>query len=151
MFRRVRWAVLSAAVLACAVPSWAAPGKAPADPQTLELIQQLHRAHHLLAEANHDYDGHRARAAEEIHKAVKALEASMPHHKHKPLQSAVKPAREPAVREEQAKSDEQLREARKLLKVVEKELATSSGEHHQKALADVARAVEEIDIALKIK
>ncbi len=53
--------------------------------------------------------------------------------------------------EKQAKSDHQLREARKLLQNLEKQLASSDDIRHQKALIDVAKAVEQIDVALKIR
>ena len=47
-----------------------AAGVAPAQ---AEAIKALRSAHKLLAEADHDYDGHRAKAAKEVHKALKEL------------------------------------------------------------------------------
>jgi hypothetical protein len=44
-----------------------------------QVREALHWAHRLLAEADHDYDGHRARAAHEVHKALEELGA---HHAH---------------------------------------------------------------------
>jgi hypothetical protein len=38
-----------------------------------QVREALHRAHHLLVEADHDYDGHRARAAHEVHLAIEEL------------------------------------------------------------------------------
>ena len=35
-----------------------------------QLIETLRHAHRLLVHADHDYDGHRAKAAEEVHKAL---------------------------------------------------------------------------------
>jgi hypothetical protein len=143
-------AVLVVALLA--VPASATPKpKPPVYNPTLQLLTELHHAHRLLQEANHDYDGHRAKAAEELHKAIKTLEATVPHHHHQAQPTAKPVVKEPAVHEPQAVSDAQLREARKVLKTVEAQLASSTELHHQKALVDVAKAIEQIDIALKIR
>ena len=148
---RVRLAALAVGLADCSAPAAAAPGtKAPADTQTLQALKELHLAHHLLHEANHDYDGHRVRAAEDLHQAIKTLEATVPHHK-QAAHPAKTTAKQPAVHEDQAKSDAQLREARKILKVVEAQLAASGELHHQKALVDVAKSVEQIDLALKVR
>src|SRR5262249_47877629 len=117
----------------------------------VQMLQEMHQAHHLLHEANHDYDGHRAKAAEELHKAIKALHATLPHHHQKAHPLPTLAVKQPAVHEDQAKSDAQLRDARKILKVVELQLAASTELHHQKAAADVAKAIEQIDVALKIR
>ena len=94
-------AVLVVALLFVAGPAPAAPKQKPStDVQTLEVLKELHHAHRLLEEANHDYDGHRAKAAEELHKAIKALEATVPHHHH-PAVTTKPPVKEPAVREDQ--------------------------------------------------
>jgi hypothetical protein len=47
--------------------------------------EALHWAHKLLSEADHDYDGHRARAAHEVHLALEELGA---HHSHATVASS---------------------------------------------------------------
>ncbi len=62
----------------------------PATPSAhAQLLKTLRQAHHLLVNADHDYDGHRAKAAEEVHKAIKELEGK---HHGKKAQSATTPS-----------------------------------------------------------
>ncbi len=122
----------------------------------VELIETLKHAHHLLTHADHDYDGHRAKAAEEVHKALVDLGYRA---KKAPPVVTVTPATgavvsppvvtsgEPKVHEPQANSDVQLREARELLKGA---LAQMNGKH-PKATANVEAAIRQIDVALKLK
>jgi hypothetical protein len=77
-------------------------------------LENLRQAHKLLVNADHDYDGHRARAAEEVHKAIRELEGK---HRAKKVVSGtgtvvVKPAKpkQPASHEPQAASDAQLQQ-----------------------------------------
>ena len=42
-------------------------------------VREARSAHRLLVEADHDYDGHRARAAHEVHKALEELGARHAH------------------------------------------------------------------------
>jgi hypothetical protein len=115
-------------------------------------LQDLRQAHKLLAEADHDYDGHRARAAEEVHKAIRELES-----KHRPKkvvtgQSPVvtaKPVKvkQPAVHESQTTSDAQLRQALQLLESAAPEINSK----HPKAASNVAAAIQELNTALKIR
>jgi hypothetical protein len=114
---------------------------APALANAADTHEELYHAKHWLEKADHDYDGHRAKAVEEIRAALKKLG-------HDPNAHAAKAPAEP-VHEKQWKSDDQLKHARKLLKEAEKRLAANSNEKHQEALGNVAKAVEEIDIALK--
>ncbi len=125
----------------------------PAHP---ELIETLRHAHRLLVHADHDYDGHRAKAAEEVHKALIDLG-----YRAKKSQPALALTRatggvaapqvvqsgQPKVHEPQASSDAQLHEARELLKGA---LAQMNGTH-PKATANIEAAVREIRIALKLK
>ncbi len=123
--------------------------------QKAALIKQLRCAHKLLAEADHDYDGHRARAAEEVHKAIRDLEGK--HRSTKvhtgttitPPVVTTKPphVKRPALREPQGTSDGQLRQALSILQTVQTEL----NGHHPKAAANVAAAVGQINTALSIK
>jgi len=110
-----------------------------------ELIQELRSAHKLLAEADHDYDGHRAKAAAEVHKAIKELEgkhAGKNHHSASTVK--VKPAKEPAIHEPQATSDAQLQQAESILQGLQTK-------NYPKVTANVTAAITEINTALKIK
>ena len=128
-------------------------------------MQSLHQAHKLLAEADHDYEGHRAKAAEEVHKAIRELE-SKHHHKGAGAESVAEGAAHAGTsqkglgheaatgakktgktREPQATSDSQLKQALTLLQAAQSELASQN----QKAAANVTAAVAEIKTALSIK
>ena len=116
------------------------------------LIKTLREAHHLLAHADKDYDGHRAKAAEAVHKALKDLG-----YHHKKAQSGTPPANGSVVspktthagyakmHEPQANSDAQLKLALQLLQGVQ-----FNGKH-PKAAGHVQHAIREIDTALAIK
>ena len=117
-------------------------------------MENLRQAHKLLVNADHDYDGHRARASEEVHKAIRELEGK--HHAKKVVSGnvpsaapVVKPAKhkEPAVHESQASSDEQLQQALQLLQSAQAEINSK----HPKAAGNVTAAIREINTALKIK
>ncbi len=126
----------------------------PTPPAKAEVFQALKSAHQLLSEANHDYDGHRAKADQEVHKALKDLGY---HHKKGEPGSAPKdgpaaakkaaPASQPATHEAQATSDEQLRQARHLLRGVLSQLGSS----HPHAAGHVKAAIHEIDRALTVR
>jgi hypothetical protein len=116
-----------------------------------ELVKELRAAHRLLAEADRDYDGHRARAAEAVHKAIRELVGN--HHPAKAAGSGAAGAaaaavkKQPAIHEAQANSDAQLRQAQGILQTVQAELNA----HHPKAATHVTLAIGEINTALKIK
>jgi hypothetical protein len=119
-----------------------------------ELIKTLRSAHRLLVAADHDYDGHRAKAAKEVHNALKELG-----YQHKKVQPASTPANgavvapkagrtgQPRVHEPQANSDAQLLEAKGLLQGA---LTQLTGKHPT-ATAKVKAAIAEINTALSIK
>ncbi len=126
-------------------------------------IEELHKAKGLLEKADHDYDGHRARAVEDIDKAIHAL-----HHKagkagkgeekkgeEKKEEKKGEERKAGEKKEPQKKSDAQLHEAIKILEEVEKQLhekhAKGAGEHHGKAAEDVKRAIVQLHDALKIR
>ncbi len=67
------------------------------------IIAELHHTRVLLHEANHDYDGFRAKAMHDIGKAMHALD---PNHSHKLPKAGVA-----AVHEDQTISDKQLHHA----------------------------------------
>jgi hypothetical protein len=121
------------------------------------VMESLRQAHRLLVEADHDYDGHRAKAAEAVHRAIRELEGK--HHGKKVQAGSVaaagagavisKPAKvkQPAVHEAQANSDAQLRQAQAILQQVQAELNA----HHPKAVAHTTEAITEINTALSLK
>jgi hypothetical protein len=123
-------------------------------PTHAELIETLKKAHSLLVNADHDYDGHRAKAAEEVRKALEDL-GDRP----KKARATVAPtiggvvaavpvrAAQPKMHEPQAASDAQLREAEALL---EGALAHLNGKHPN-AHKNVRAAIAEIKVALAIK
>jgi hypothetical protein len=112
-----------------------------------QVIADLKKAHQLLSEANHDYHGHRAKAAEEVHKALKELG-----HHHKPATTTaatgVAPKTENRVaktggKEDQSVSDGQLRQAQQILQSALGHL----NNRHPKAHTNVAAAIGEINQA----
>jgi hypothetical protein len=112
---------------------------APLSPHAAR-IATLREAHALLVHANHDYDGHRAKAAEAVHKALKELG-----YEHKKAPAGATPAAQTKVHEPQAASDAQMKQALQLLGGVQ-----FNGKH-PKAAAHVEHAVREIKTALSIK
>ena len=113
-------------------------------PAHAELIKTLRHAHRLLIEADHDYNGHRVAAAQEVRKALKEL--GYTHKKGQPGAAAGKGKAK--MHEPQANSDAQVREALQLLQGA---VAHINGNKHPKATAHVAAAIKEINTALAIK
>jgi hypothetical protein len=160
-----KWQMAILSVLALVVsPVLAAPpaktttGKAAASTtNTGELVTTLHQAKTLLETAIHDYDGHRAKAVEEIHHAIHEL---TPHHHHKAANAATGAAK-PAAREEkpanaaatttpgenQAQSDMKLKQALQILSG----LSGQFPKNHTKPAGHIQTAIEELNVALKIK
>jgi hypothetical protein len=121
-------------------------------PAQAEAIKALRSAHRLLAEADHDYDGHRAKAAKEVHKALKELgfqpkKAQAAAGANAAVAAPKTHAHEPAVHESQANSDAQLKQAQEILQGVAKQLGTS----HPKAAASITAAIGEINTALGVR
>ena len=119
------------------------PRPSPANGTTKHTaLENLRQAHRLLVKADHDYDGHRARAAEEVHKAIRELEGK---HHAKKVQTGRGPrcrhqapkVKQPAIHEAQASSDAQLRQALTILQGVQAELNS----RHPKAAANVTAAI----------
>src|SRR5271166_1119192 len=122
-----------------------------------QVMQSLKAAHRLLSEADHDYQGHRHLAAEEVHKAIEELG----HHHHKtgtvagstatgvlvamPKNAAHSPHGK--VHESQAESDSQLQQAQQVLEAALQRLGAS----HSKAAANVHAAIAQINIALSVR
>lgn len=118
-------------------------------------LESLHQAKALLETAIHDYDGHRAKALEEVHHAIKEL---TPHvqGKGKGGAAANKAANNAANAgnklgttpgETQAQSDKQLKQALEILASVNGQIPAQ----HTKATTHVGNAVGELNTALKIK
>ena len=96
--------------------------------------EELAHAYALLKLANHDYDGHRVKAMKELEVAGKALELEFGGHG--------------SEHERQWKSDEQLAEARRLLREARDKLEARDRE---RAAAHVEKAIKETDAALRVK
>jgi hypothetical protein len=121
---------------------------------TGELVATLKSAHILLMEADHDYDGHRHRAAVAVGKAMKVLGAAPPE------MDTTK-----GRHERQAASDAQLRQAQTILQAAVAAMGTGSSnaakskahpkaqkaKGHAGALKHVTTAIEEITTALGIR
>ena len=137
------------------------------------MREALRTAHRLLAEADHDYSGHRAKAAQHVHLAMEDLG----HHHHAtgvaagsttgagPATGAAKGIAKGAVpgvaapgkvagagtaahHESQANSDRQLREAGMILQKV---LGHMNATKHPRARANIQMALSEIGTALSVK
>jgi hypothetical protein len=115
-------------------------------------VKNLRQAQKLLAEADHDYDGHRAKAAEGVHKALE--EMGHKHHAKKVVAGST-PATTAAIpkaahsgkqgeQEAQAVSDSQLGQAQHLLETSLTEITAQ----HPRAVAHVEKAIAEIKAAL---
>jgi hypothetical protein len=127
----------------------------------LDALATLKSAHKLLEEANHDYQGHRAKAVHAIHQAIREIEhhsgkGAVKHTQSAPAKAAVKATvraakattgKVPPVHEAQAASDTQLRAAQQLLLKVQAELSSGT---HPKASVHVQTAILELQTALKI-
>ncbi len=113
------------------------------------VVTALRSAHKLLAEADRDYEGHRAKAAEEVHNALRELgyrpKKAPPGSPANPGPKA--PSGQAPVHEPQANSDAQLRQALEILQGVSKQLGNSQ----PKVAANVKAAMGEINTALGIR
>ena len=125
-------------------------------------IHSLRQAHKLLSEADHDYKGHRAKAAEDVRNAIRELEGK---HHHKTSESGSDHAAGPdlvtgsshvgaadtnqaaKIREPQAASDAQLSQALTILLGIQPELTSQN----PMAATSVAAAISEVHAALSIK
>ncbi len=122
---------------------------------TEQLLGPLLQAHKLLANANYDYAGHRAKAAQAVRMAAKEL-GWHPKKKGQTGSSGAggtttpkKPAHpnQPPVHEDQKLSDQQLAQAQTLLEGVLTQLGTAN----PKAATSIQTAITEITTALKVK
>ena len=104
----------------------------------------VHQAHTLLANANHDYDGHRAKAAAHVTHALRELGGH--HHAAGAGNGAANKGNGNKVREPQAQSDEQLKQAMALLSGVRGQIPNA-----HKAHGHIQAAITELNTALKIR
>lgn len=94
---------------------------------------ELTHAYHLLKKADHDYDGHREKAMEQVRSAAADLGLDL--------------GGDLDDHERQWHSDEQMKEARRLLRDARDKLE----DHDRNRVADrVDKAINEIDDALKV-
>jgi hypothetical protein len=136
------------ALLVAGIVSLASAQTTTAATNHAAILKTLHEAHHLLVHADHDYDGHRAKAAEAVHRAIREIEGKH----HRAAQSTTGAATathtgQGKMHEAQGTSDSQLKQALGLLK----SLSSYSGAKHPKVSAHVSEAISEICTALKIK
>jgi hypothetical protein len=125
-------ALMLALVCATVQPACAAGEKKPASNASSE-VASLRHAYSLLEAADHDYQGHRARAMQSIEAACKTLGSEV--------------RGDGQADEQQGESDSQLKQAKSLLESV---LGAGAGKS-VRALHHIQRAIEELNVALSIK
>ena len=101
-----------------------------AEPPRDELVH----AYHLLKKADHDYDGHRVKAMKAVEAAGRGLGLEL--------------GGDLPDRERQWKSDDQLIEARRLLRDSRDKLESQD---RDRVAANVEKAIKEINAALGVK
>jgi hypothetical protein len=122
--------------------------------------QNLKGAYIYLAMANHDYDGHRAKAMQEVQAAIELLDRSIlkngtNNQKVVALQEEIKAARAKFLAQQQGKvhepqvlSDLQMKAGRELIQKIAPGLAMVK---QPAVTGHVQKALEEIEIALEIR
>ncbi len=117
------------------------------------LVGELRATNALLAQANHDYQGHRVRAMEHIQHAIRALTGAK---QGAGKGAAVKKPKAAGsaggkVKEPQAKSDAQLRQAYQNLVAIRQQLAGQTHPRAVKAGGHVQNAISELETALAVR
>jgi hypothetical protein len=107
--------------------------RVPANPADVQAVTQAYR---LLSLADHDYQGHRAKAMKHLHQAGRVLGVSL--------------KGDGKTKEQQGSSDAQLQQAQTTLQQMTANTNTA-GQRHQRALQHVNSALSEISTALSIK
>jgi hypothetical protein len=115
------------------------------------VVSTLRQAHALLAVANRDYAGHRAKAAESISHAIRELGGGHHHYAHSTTIGAAHHvvagvAGGGKVHEAQVNSDAQLKQAGQLLASLQGQVPNT-----HKAAAHVQHAINELNLALKVR
>lgn len=130
------------------------------DSVRLQEAQYLVQAYTAVIMANHDYAGHRGKAAHAIHEAVRILhegvmrsgsesQQAVVMQQRASIASAEQASRSLAmVRERQAASDAQLAQAQQLLLQLRPTLVSNN---QQRIVAHVDRALREIQISLQVR
>lgn len=108
--------------------------------QFSQIMTDLHQAKILLDHANHNYNGHRAKADHHIGKAIHVL-----HHEHHVHNTKGMKKAEP-----QNLSDSQLRQAQKLVQASIISLNSNPSEKAQHANRLLQEAVREIELAIHV-
>jgi hypothetical protein len=162
--RSALFVVLAALVVSLAFSAPADAQKKPGKPENPQKkyteAEALREAYILMAGANADYKGHRHKAMAHVKDALKAVDANIlktgsPLQKElaaadAQMEAAVKAMRGkgPVNVESQKRSDNQMREAHKLVHEVHK---MAGGKKHEKLKEHTEHAMKEIDHALKVK
>ena len=153
VWRAMMWAILSGCLIVAPASAIVGPKKASSSKtstagNTAAVVTALHQAKTLLDTAIHDYDGHRGKAVAEIHHAIHELTPHTGAHKTATGKTAAKGAKETTTPgENQVQSDNQLKEALKILEGLNGQIPNS----HPKAATHLQTAVAELNTALKIK
>ena len=114
-----------------------------------QVLSELHQAKHLLDHANHTYNGHRANADHEIHKAIHILHPSHHHKSTTATKTTTALKTKPAAKHESPQaSDTQLRQAEKLVHAALLELHKHHGEKAHAASKHLHHAIHEIELAI---
>jgi hypothetical protein len=114
-----------------------------------QVITQLKSIRTVLHNADHDYQGHHAKAVHQITEAIHVLEGikNLPRKPHKPGQGQG----QQHLREPQAVSDAQLSQALQQLQAVQSQLSSSPGSHTVAAGKHISQAILDLQTALKVK
>jgi hypothetical protein len=138
------------------VPGNGANKPAPQGMTHQQLINELHSTRTLLQNADHDYDGHRAKAVHHVGAAIHALGG----HHHTQAGGTTTPAVNPQpVNAQGGKnplpqevSDARLKQGIQQLQIIQQQLATTKpGKNHGNAATSIQNAITELNTALKIK
>jgi hypothetical protein len=121
------------------------------------LITELQQIHTYLANAKHDYNGHRASAVSNVHSAMSELHKEMGHFNKQAAAQVKLP--KPALinstqrsQEDQAVSDKVLAKGVADLTTVHQQVqGLSKGPHHAQVLQHLTKAVHELNTALKVR
>ncbi len=150
-FRLGVWTAVAGLMLGAGAVERAAAQKGAPGPYA-PIITELRQTRELLNQANHDYDGYRAKA---VHQVTKAIHVLHPPAKTKPKTGTPKPPAppQPPVKEDQAKSDAQLAQAAKQLQVILSQLQSlpAADARAVQAVPHVQAAINDIQTALKIR
>jgi hypothetical protein len=110
-----------------------------------QQITALRGANALLAQADHDYKGHRVNGMKEVHRAIHVLKSG--------TKTTKNPFKAPKGKGDlpQNQSDKLLQQAIDQLTAVQTQLNTVQGPRATAAVTAIQKAIKELNIALKIK